>query len=167
MSDFADIATCARKRIKEGGKQITHSLRVISEGRRGEAEPDASRRTAVLQARRGIGFDVARREALKTGPESIWGQTIDFVGVAFFERGRRAAQAVCRITQNGQAAGTGFLVSPRLILTNNHVIGSPADARAIALEFDYELDIDNNPLPVSRFSLTPDEFFLTDDRDNL
>ena len=97
---------------------------------------------------------------------SIPGASVPFC-VAFFERGRRAAQAVCRITQNGQAIGTGFLVSPRLILTNNHVIGSPAQAKAMALEFDYELDIDNNPLPVSRFSLNPDEFFLTDDRDNL
>jgi endonuclease G, mitochondrial len=167
MSDRASIAMCARKRITESAKQITHSLKVIAEGRPGDAEPDASRRAAVLQARRAIPFDAARREALKTGPESIWGKTIDFVGVAFFERGRRAARSVCRITQAGQPVGTGFLVSPRLLLTNNHVIGSPAEARAMALEFDYELDIDNQPLAVSRFSLAADEFFLTDDRDNL
>lgn len=119
MSERASIASCARKRIMDGAKQITHSLRVIAEGRPGDAEPDPSRRTAVLQARRGMAFDVARREALKTGPESIWGKTIDFVGVAFFERGRRAARSVCRITQSGQPVGTGFLWSPRLLLTNN------------------------------------------------
>ena len=167
MKTPPSIATAARERIRAAAKEIRHSLEVIAEGRPGEAEPDESRRTAVLQARRGMSMDDARRAAAKTGPESIWGQTIDFVGVAFFERGRRAAHPVCRITQSGQPIGTGFLVSPRLLITNNHVIGSPDEARAMAAEFDYELDVDNQPLPVTRFSLAPDQFFLTDDRDNL
>src|SRR5215510_4166921 len=167
MKPTASIAFAVRERIRAAAKEIEHSLRVIAEGRPGDAEPDESRRAAVLQARRGMAFDEARREASKTGPESIWGKTIDFVGVAFFERGRRAARSVCRITQSGQPIGTGFLISQRVLITNNHVIGSPSDARDMTAEFDYELDINNQPLPVTRFSLAPDQLFLTDDRDNL
>ena len=62
------------------------------------------------------------------GPEAIRGSTLDFIGVAFLERGRRgggAADAVGRVAYlNGGPQGTGFLVTPRLFLTNHHVIES-------------------------------------------
>jgi endonuclease G, mitochondrial len=167
MATRSSIASSARTNIRDDSAQIRHSLKVIAEGRRGAAEPDESRRAAVLQVRRGLSDVDARREALKTGPESLWGKTVDFVGVAFFERGRRAARCVCRITQAGSPLGTGFLISPHLVITNNHVLGSASEAKDFAAEFDYELDVDNQPLSVTRFALAPDQFFLTDDRDNL
>ena len=163
----ATLDHAVRKRIRETAGQIRTSLTAIAKGRPGDAEKDESRRAAVLQARLGLGDVDARQEAKKTGPESIWGKTIDFVGVAFFDRGRRAARPVCRIAQGGQAIGTGFLISPRLLITNNHVIGSPDEARLMAAEFDYELDIDDHPLTVTRFALAPEQFFLTDDIDSL
>ena len=44
-------------------------------------------------------------------------------GVAFLERGRRAADAVGRVAFLSDAPqGTGFLVGPGLFLTNHHVI---------------------------------------------
>ena len=47
------------------------------------------------------------------------------------------------------------------------VLGSATEGKDFAAEFDYELDVDNQPLTVTRFALAPDQFFLTDDRDNL
>ncbi len=167
MATFSSIASGARGRIRRDADVIRHSLKVIAAGRRGDAEPDPTRRAAVLQARCGLSDAESRSESMKTGPESIWGKTIDFVGVAFLERGRRAARSVCRITQDGSPIGTGFLISPHLLITNNHVLSSAADAKGFAAEFDYELDVDNLPLTVTRFALDPDQFFLTDDRDNL
>ena len=167
MATLSSIASCARENIRGDAEEIRHSLKVIAAGRRGDAEPDPSRRAAVLQARRGLSDAEARNEAKKTGPESIWGKTVDFVGVAFFERGRRAARSVCRLTQAGSPIGTGFLISPHLLITNNHVLGSATEGRDFAAEFDYELDVDNQPVTVTRFALAPDQFFLTDDRDNL
>ena len=41
---------------------------------------------------------------------------------------------------DGRAQGSGFMISDRLFMTNHHVIGSPADARGLSVEFDYALD---------------------------
>jgi S1-C subfamily serine protease len=152
------IANAARARVRADANEIKRSLRAIADGRPGDAEPDETRRAAVLAARCRMPIEAARREAPKTGPEAIWGKTIDFVGVNFFERGRRAGQPVCRVTRGGQGFATGFRISPHLIITNNHVIGAPAAAAEMAVEFDYELDIAGLPREVTRFALAPDLF---------
>ena len=50
------------------------------------------------------------------------------LGIRFFDAGKKASQAVCRIViklGNGRLGfGTGFLVSPSLLLTNHHVLES-------------------------------------------
>src|SRR5688572_19423464 len=75
-------------------------------------------------------------------PEAVWG-TADFIGVEFFTRGRRAANAVGRITfQSGRVQGTGFLVAPGLLLTNNHVIETAGAATTMCVQFDFEVDDD-------------------------
>jgi len=49
---------------------------------------------------------------------------------------------VCRITLNGAARGTGFLVGPDLVLTNYHVmepvINGSAQAAGVRCQFDYK-----------------------------
>lgn len=63
------------------------------------------------------------------GAEAIWGDTLDFVSVAFLEIGARKARAVGRVAFNsGQPNGSGVLIGSDLFLTNNHVIESPAKA---------------------------------------
>jgi len=129
MNEPAHIGVAARLRIKQQGDQIKHSLDAIGAGRPGDAEPEMGRRSAVLQRRIGLGADEAMREAPGSGAEKVWGKTIDFVDVAFLQRGSYAARAVARVvTRDGQGIGTGFMISPTLFLTNNHVIGSKADA---------------------------------------
>lgn len=83
-------------------------------------------------------------------------------------RGQVAARAVCRLAIGSQAVGTGFLVAPGLLVTNNHVIATPEDAQRFVAEFDYELDLDDQPrVPIVRFSLEPDRIFVTSDRRDL
>ena len=102
------------------------------------------------------------------GPEAIWGDTLDFVGVAFLQKGLRAAKSVGRVAFNdGRPQGTGFLISDRLFITNNHVISSEAATRSFCVEFDYELDIAARPLVPTRFEINPAECFITDNRDDL
>jgi endonuclease G, mitochondrial len=162
------IANAARKRIAEAAIDIKHSLREIAAGRPGNAEPDTNRRVAVLEARTGISHAEALRRAKKSGAEAIWGDSIDFVDVAFLERGAAAARSVCRIiTSDGQGFGTAFLISPRLIITNNHVLGSAAAARRVMAEFDFERDVHGAPKSVTRFALDPNLAFFTNDQDNL
>jgi endonuclease G len=145
-------------------------MSMIREGRPGDAEPELARKVQVFQARTGLSLEEADRKATQpeAGAERIWGKTVDFVDVAFFERGRRAAKAVARIiTTDGAALGTGFLISPRLLMTNNHVIGSEKEAAGLLAEFDYERDVNGAMLPVTRFAFDTDACFLTNDQDNL
>ena len=85
----------------------------------------------------------------------------------FLPRGARAARTVARIStrDNGRELplGTGFLVSPRLLMTNNHVLPSAEAAESVVVEFSAELDIDNQPQISSRFELDPTGLFITDD----
>lgn len=139
MKAPAQIANAARNRIKLNIAELKNSLRVISDGKPQLAEPESSRRTSVIQLRRQVSDSEARRIASSDGAEAVQGDTIDFVDVSFLERGMLASRAVCRIVmRNGQGIGTGFLISPNLLLTNNHVIGSPAAAQGLFAEFDFE-----------------------------
>jgi V8-like Glu-specific endopeptidase len=83
-------------------------------------------------------------------------------------RAARAAATVCRIrVQQGseyRVSGTGFLVSPELLLTTWHVVPDPAMARTAVAEFTVDSDgTGAAPRPV-RYSLDPDTFFVADEK---
>jgi len=61
-----------------------------------------------------------------------------------------------------EGVATGSMVSPRLLLTNRHVLGSPDEAAQSRVTFDYQLGVDGKPLVTSSFDLVPDAFFVTD-----
>ena len=87
--------------------------------------------------------------------------------VNYLERGASMARAVCRIAMHdalgrAQGHGTGFMVAPGLMLTNNHVLPEAGWAARSFAEFDFALDAQDRPLPVKPFELDPDAFFLTD-----
>jgi endonuclease G, mitochondrial len=101
-------------------------------------------------------------------PEKIWGNTYDFIQVGFLDLGVLTARAVARVAyMDGRPQGSGFMVSNRLFLTNNHVIPTPEAADAFCVEFDYQTDAKGDRMPVTRFRLDPNAFFLTDERDDL
>lgn len=94
-------------------------------------------------------------------------QTNDLISVNYLERGAKAARAIGMIrfrrpSDGLEGSGTGFLVSPRLLLTNNHVLPDPETAAQGRVEFDYQDGIDGNLLQPIAFELAPDEVFLTD-----
>ncbi len=87
--------------------------------------------------------------------------------VNYLERGATVAKAVCRIAMRDAAGrpqghGTGFLVAPGLLITNNHVLPEAGWAARSFAEFDFALDAGDRPLPVKLFELDPEAFFLTD-----
>lgn len=67
-------------------------------------------------------------------------------------------------TGRTQSYGTGFMVSPRLVLTNNHVLGSVREASNSWIEFNFQDDTEGRLLASVLFNLTPQVFFLTDRR---
>lgn len=98
--------------------------------------------------------------------ERILGRN-DLLPVNFLQKGTLAARAVCRIWvgdlfgSNG-GWGTGFLVSPRLLITNHHVIQSVDAAMRASAQFGYEMDIRGKIHQGKAFELTPEEAFITD-----
>ena len=64
-------------------------------------------------------------------------------------------------SDGGAWYGTGFLVGPRLLLTNHHVIANADEASQCEAEFGYESDIDGVVREPVRFNLRPHEIFYT------
>jgi len=86
--------------------------------------------------------------------------------VGFLYRGARVAAAVARLVlvHHGRElpCGTGFLVSPELLLTNHHVLGDPETAEQVVAEFGAEVDGELRPRVPVRYPLDPGTFFVAD-----
>lgn len=94
--------------------------------------------------------------------ERVIGETRDFLSIEYFERGLQAAACVGRIMPTNNRNGTGFLVAPDIVITNNHVIATEAAARGGYFELDYEANTFGSPKIPQNFELDPDSFFITD-----
>jgi endonuclease G, mitochondrial len=141
--------------------------------RSGERERIASE----LQTKNPLEVDTPERVALRKAIinprdglaiERIIGQN-DLFPISYLEAGRRAANPVCRIEirdRIGEVLGhaTGFLVSPSLLLTNNHVLENYDAAQFSVAQFNYEVNLDLKERPMKSFRLTPERFFITDQK---
>ncbi|MFD3327287.1 endonuclease [Streptomyces sp. NPDC058701] len=88
----------------------------------------------------------------------------DLIGIDYLEGGFLAARSVGRITVRSPGSshhGTGFLVSPSLLMTNNHVLGSAEEAAAGVVEFNFQSGLDGRPLVPVVFQLDPQSLFVT------
>ncbi len=91
----------------------------------------------------------------------------DLLDVNFLETGANIQKAVGKvITHPSGKFASGFLVSPSLFMTNNHVLPTIQDAEAAEFQFNYQLDIHGSQLPVDTFHASIDlatRFFYTND----
>ncbi|MCW3465670.1 S8 family serine peptidase [Chitinophaga nivalis] len=88
--------------------------------------------------------------------------TVDFHDKYILDKLAELSCGVCRLLKCGAPVGTGFLVTPDILLTNHHVIESAADAIDMVAEFNYELDCTTRLLKKSAvFRLDAAKFFLT------
>ncbi|MFE7393932.1 endonuclease [Streptomyces sp. NPDC057582] len=83
--------------------------------------------------------------------------------VAFLEEGSLVSRSVGRVTISGPGGGhgTGFMISPSLLLTNNHVLRSKEEAGRSVVAFGFQAGIDGRPLVPVVFQLEPQRFFVT------
>ncbi|MBC8123080.1 MAG: DNA/RNA non-specific endonuclease [Gemmatimonadaceae bacterium] len=118
------------------------------------------RRKAVLENARALGTDAVERILDKS----------DLFGINYLSQGLVAAQPVARLHVRDFLTGkrhdwaTGFLISPRLLLTNYHVFASADQAAKSQAEFSHELDDRAKPKPTERFALDPKAFFVSDEK---
>lgn len=183
MSTFESQVEAAEKRHGERAANQAANEALLRSGEPFKA--DTSERVHKWFRRRGFSASLAE-QAIKSGevPLSVQasmqplGQleplrlervlgTSDFLGIAFLERGLQIAKTVGRISVRGRTGsptgyGTGFLVGPRLLLTNNHVLADEAQAGDSVVEFDFFVRADGTPSTIKVFNLQPEVFFKTD-----
>ena len=93
----------------------------------------------------------------------------DLLPIGFLEQGVNVQRSVARVVLTkahqgfppGTGWATGFLVSPSLFLTNNHVIPNRAFAGKIRIQFNFQLSPDGIERPTDSFLPAPNDFFET------
>ncbi|MBT2511438.1 endonuclease [Streptomyces sp. ISL-98] len=175
----------AGKRFESRTAQREETRRTID--RRGVLYADEPDRVKKRLARLNADWSLARSiERIPTEPSTSTGSTLpltpetfgadvlglerlmgrnNLTGVAFLEGGYLAARSIGRVTVRAPAGGhhgTGFMVSPSLLMTNNHVLRSPEEAGRAVIEFNFQAGLDGVPLVPVTFALEPQRFFATD-----
>jgi V8-like Glu-specific endopeptidase len=107
-------------------------------------------------------------------PVSLYGVALErviglttFLSVNFLERGVSAARSVARLVRRNArhrtiGYGTGFLVSPHLLVTCNHLLPTATDAQHALADFDYQDGLDGRLVEPYTVKLDPRVFFVTD-----
>ncbi|KZZ84821.1 DNA/RNA non-specific endonuclease [Bacillus sp. SJS] len=88
--------------------------------------------------------------------------------ISYLESGIQASKSVCRIEVRDRIGrvlghGTGFLVSPSLLLTNHHVLVDEDAALNSLAQFNYELDLNLREKQIKSFRITPERLFITNE----
>lgn len=147
----ADIS----RRWAQSRHQVSRTAATLAEGSwkpaNGQDEIDARR--ARLRQRN---IDL---EGYIDRDDSLW--------AAFLARGAEAVRPVGRIVTDqprrpAEPIGTGVLISPRLALTNNHVVESESDAEAMAIQLGYEYGDDGLEREYKTYPLDPRSYWFTD-----
>ena len=95
--------------------------------------------------------------------------TSNFLPACFLELGAKVSRAICKIEtfgvnykgNNGSWSGTGFMVSPNILLTNHHVLNTLDAARNATCIFNFQEDETEKLQPTKQFQINPDKLFLT------
>ncbi|EKX61675.1 endonuclease I [Streptomyces ipomoeae] len=183
-SDYLSQLTTAAERYAHRTGQRDRNREVLRT--RGVLYADEPERVEKRLARLGADWALARaieREpsepvtaagsTLRLPPESFGSDVLglerligrnNLTPVAFLEEGALVSRSVGRITISGPDGGhgTGFLVSPSLLLTNNHVLRGRETAHRSTVAFSFQAGIDGRPLEPAVFQLEPHRFFVTD-----
>lgn len=126
------------------------------------AEPDQQRLADYLGRTR----DIASRSAAET----VQGNTIDFQPASFLLIGAQVQRAVGYVevmAADKACSGTGFLVSPDLFITNQHVIENIAAAEGAQVTFDRQVDARGRPAATTSFRLAPERCAIFSAEDQL
>jgi endonuclease G, mitochondrial len=152
VTDSDKLAQVIAKIVDNNPSMLTP---VALDARRHQAEADET-----IELRKRL---IEGKQSDPNGYERIIGAS-NLLSVNYLLRGQRAAQAVCRIklpVEGGHSYGTGFLVGPRLLMTNNHVLSTAAEAAQAEAEFDYEHDADGVLQKPVQFNCDPAQIFFT------
>lgn len=149
----------AARRFEQSQMQREYVKQKVALGQRPEEfERSALKNLRTSHMRAAIPGGEALREP--PGLERIIGRN-DLIPVKYLPRGIEVARSVGRVRFNNRAIGTGFLVTPTLLLTNAHVISSQDEVNDASVEFDFEEDESGNMKPSVLFDLNPKGLFIS------
>lgn len=156
------MATKFEQLVQATTEQRGRVRRLVANGQWKRAEPDTERFRRFAAKRIQI--------RTKSGAESIQGNSLDFQPASFLSEGATVRRAVAYVEASFgtvSTTGSGFMISPRLFITNQHVIPNAKAAFGATITFDRELDEMGRPRPVTSFTLDPGTFALFSDEVNL
>lgn len=156
-----DVANYASDRFSASLREIERIKNGIYHNRKGQVAltdiqaPDDAARLAKRIEREGLP-PVEAVERINGVP--------NFQDVLVLRKILQLSESVCRVmirsSFGGSGYGTGFLIAPNLIITNNHVLPEADLAGSSLAQFKYELISSGASDPVT-FKLRPDLFFMT------
>jgi endonuclease G, mitochondrial len=144
-----------RRVVEESRPDRRRTRQLVEQGLRRQAEPDQKRYIQYSMRRAAL--------VLPRGAESVEGDTNDLMPAWFLPAGGRIRRSVGYVVvSDGRKsdAGSGFLISPHLFLTNRHVIPDEHAAVSAQITFDYEMDDQGRPQPTTTYTLDPARFAL-------
>ena len=150
--------------IRKAGHQAQKDLARLREVRRTQTPEEAESPQRLTQRL------LLTREAAAT-PAEAQGQFEriikgnDLTGINYLEKGMLAAKSVGRVHVRDSSGeplgfGTGFLISPGVLLTNHHVLPDADTASTSLVEFDYEQDVGGHDRQTFTYTLRPQDLFL-------
>ncbi|MBF8456053.1 S8 family serine peptidase [Kaistella sp. G5-32] len=160
MSSQKIINDLAYERFQQATSKIDSVKKGIQENRMGEASlTDIQTDSDKLSKR------IARENMpISAALERINGVP-NFQDINILYKILKISESVGRITiktrYGNSGYGTGFLVAPGILITNNHVFPDAETARNSMVQFYYELDENNESKKVQTFGFVPEKLFMT------
>ncbi|SFB70434.1 S8 family serine peptidase [Kaistella jeonii] len=160
MSSQKIINDLAYERFQQANSKIDSVKKGIQENRMGEASlTDIQTDSDKLSKR------IARENMpISAALERINGVP-NFQDINILYKILKISESVGRITiktrYGNSGYGTGFLVAPGILITNNHVFPDAETARNSMVQFYYELDENNESKKVQTFGFVPEKLFMT------
>lgn len=105
------------------------------------------------------GADGAQLEKIITNLHSL-------VSVTYLELGVDRSRSVAKVRLKDGASGTGFLTDCDILITNNHVLPNPDEARGAIAQFNYQHTIRGLSAQLEELAFDPDSFFRTSVEDD-
>lgn len=163
---FEAILAAGQRWNQRQAQRRETNTKLSENGAGGADSPERQSLYAARELLRSTAVAKRREGNLPIGIERIIGPSIDLIEFAPSEAARQAGQPVARIVvtpeKGYQAEGlaTGFLISPRLLITNHHVLPSRSSAVGLSANFHYETD-EHGVQSGAIFELAPDDFYLS------
>lgn len=156
-----NVENNVRKRFKQRSKIRTNNLKVLK--RKNPKEILALDTRERIERKKKL-LGIKNDRVL----EGLIAQN-NLMPINYLELGRIVSESICKIEvkdTNGKTVshGTGFLISPSLLLTNNHILSSKDLCKRSIAQFNYEDDDNFNPRQVVNFKLDPDLFFYNNEK---